>query len=73
LDYHGNRNKAIELALPFLGNLSPASEAMIAPAVRTELATTVMPDMLRRDLAHQGLLSESVTVDSRLLAWVELV
>jgi hypothetical protein len=36
-------------------------------------ATTAVPEMLRRDLGHKGLLSESVTMDWRLLAWVELV
>ena len=45
----------------------------IHDAARTELVTTVIPDMLRRDLAHKGLLSDSVTVNRRLLAWVEFV
>jgi hypothetical protein len=45
----------------------------VATLVRRELASTVIPDMLRRDLAHKGLLSESVTMDRRLLAWVEFV
>ena len=62
----------IEVLFPTLGDLSPASGSIFAPAVRTELVAKVIPDMLRRDLAHKGLLSESVTMDWRLLAWVEL-
>jgi hypothetical protein len=73
LDGQGKRNKAIEVLLPSLGNLSPATENIFTTAARTELATTAIPDMLRRDLAHKGLLSDSVTVDRRLLAWVEFV
>ncbi len=73
LDDQGQRSKAIEVMLPLLGNLSPKSESMISPTKRTELVVSVIPDMLRRDLAHRGLLSESVTMDWRLLAWIELV
>jgi hypothetical protein len=73
LDNQGKRNKGIELMLASLANLGPASESLITPATRKELATAIVPDMLRRDLAHKGMLSESVTMNWRLLAWVELV
>jgi hypothetical protein len=73
LDGEGKRNKAIAVLLPSLGSLSPATECIFTTAARTELASTVIPDMLRRDLAHKGLLSDSVTVDRRQLAWVEFV
>ena len=73
LDDQGKRSKATEIALLSLGSLCPASEAIFTPAARTELVATLIPEMLRRDLAHNGLLSESVTMDRRLLAWVELV
>lgn len=73
LDDQGKRNKSIEVMLPSLGNLSSASVSIFTPTARTELARTVIPDMLRRDLAYRGLLSESVTMDWRLLAWVEFV
>lgn len=71
LDDQGKRSKPIEAMLPALESLSPASEFTFAPAARTELVSNVIPDMLRRDLAHKGLLSESITIDWRLLAWVE--
>jgi superfamily II DNA or RNA helicase len=73
LDELGKRSKAMEAMLPSLANLSPSSETLFAPAARRELASTVIPDMLRRDLAHKGLLADSVTMDWRLVAWVEFV
>jgi hypothetical protein len=73
LDDQGKRNKGIERILAALGNLDPASESLFTPATRKELGTVIVPDMLRRDLAHKGMLSETVTMNWRLLAWVELV
>jgi superfamily II DNA or RNA helicase len=73
LDDQGNRNRAVEGVLSRLTGLSPATEGLFTSAVRTELASTVIPEMLRRDLIHKGLLSDSVTVERRLLAWVEFV
>jgi hypothetical protein len=72
LDDQGKRSKAIELLMSSFENLLPASVSMLAAATRTELVSKVIPDMLRRDLTHQGLLSDSVTLDWRLLAWIEL-
>ena len=45
--------------------LASLGNCLRAPAARTELVSNVIPDMLRRDLAHKGLLAESVTVDWR--------
>ena len=72
LDGRGKRNKTIEILAASLGNLSPASQSVLTPAARTELARTVIPDMLRRDLTYKGLLSDTVTFAWRLLAWIEL-
>jgi ERCC4-related helicase len=73
LDDQKKRNKGIERMLAALGNLDSVSESLFTPATRKELATVIVPDMLRRDLAHKGMLSETVTMNWRLLAWVELV
>jgi len=72
LDSQGKRNKAIEPLTASFGSLSPASESVSTPATRAELVNTTIPDMLRRDLIHRGLLSGSVTMSWRLLAWIEL-
>jgi hypothetical protein len=72
VDAQGKRSKPIELLAASFANLSAASESQIAPATRTELVSATIPDMLRRDLIHKGLLTESVTMSKRLLAWIEL-
>jgi superfamily II DNA or RNA helicase len=71
LDDQGKRSKAIELLVNSC-NLLRASEPVLTSAIRAELVSTVLPDMLRRDLAHKGLLSESITLAWRLLAWIEI-
>jgi hypothetical protein len=72
LDDQGKRNKTIETLLMSLGNLSPASESIFTATKRRELVSSVIPEMLRRELAHKGLLSDSVSMEWRLLAWVEV-
>ena len=72
LDRDGNRSKPIERLADFLGDLTTASSSVVTATERAELVSTKLPEMLRRDLAHRGLLSESVTLAWRLLGWVEL-
>ena len=72
LDNQGKRNKTIESLVTSFGGLRPASESILTPTARTGLVRTKISDMLRRDLDHKGLLSESVTISWRLLAWIEL-
>ena len=72
VDAQGKRSRAIELLAGSFENLSTASEPVMTPSSRIELVSTTIPDMLRRDLVHKGLLSESVTMSWRLLAWIEL-
>ena len=71
LDQDGNRCPRIERFAESLSNLKPASSGIFSAANRTNLVSTTIPEMLRRDLAHKGLLSESVTLAWRLLAWIE--
>ena len=68
----GQRSKSIELLVNSLGRLRPGAESMFSADKRTELVSTAIPEMLRRDLAHKGLLSDSVTLNWRLLAWIEV-
>ena len=69
---HGQRSKSIELLVNSLGRLRPGAESAFNADKRTELVSTVIPEMLRRDLAHKGMLSDSVTLNWRLLAWIEI-
>jgi superfamily II DNA or RNA helicase len=72
LDTQGKRNRSIENLVDSFSTLLPAINSSVEPATRTEFLTTAIPEVLRRDLAHKGLLSNSVTMASRLLAWIEL-
>jgi hypothetical protein len=72
IDDQGKRNTIIELMVTSLDHLSPESAPLLTAVSRAELVSKVIPEMLRRDLAHKGLLSDSVTLAWRLLAWVEL-
>src|SRR5580658_10383716 len=60
LDEHGNRCNPIEKLAASLRNLSTGSLSVLCPAKRAELIGVTLPEMLRRDLAHKGLLSDSV-------------
>jgi hypothetical protein len=75
LDLEGNRSTTIESYISSITHLAepqPGSLLLSAPD-RKELVDNVIPEMLRRDLTHKGLLSESITLDRRLLFWIELV
>jgi superfamily II DNA/RNA helicase len=72
LDEEGNRCPRIERLADALRNLKPASSSTIPTMNGNHFVSTVIPEMLRRDLAHKGLLTESVTLAWRLLAWIEL-
>ena len=72
VDGQGRRSKAVETVLNSLSSLDARSVSVFTEEERRGLVRTVIPEMLRRDLTHKGLLSDSVTVAWRLLAWVEL-
>jgi putative DNA methylase len=74
-DVERNRSSTIESYFSSITNLaqSPPGSLLLSAADRKELVINVIPDMLRRDLTHKGLLSESITLDRRLLFWIELV
>ena len=73
LDESAERNKSLEAMASQILDLQPATESVFDAERRAELVRSVLPEMIRRDLHHRGLLSDSVTPDWRLLAWVELV
>lgn len=73
IDADGNRCKPLERMLDSLAALAPSSASLLTPEKRAEYATALLPEMLHRDLAHKGLLTDSATLAWRLLAWVEVV
>ena len=67
------RSRLIERLSERLRDLSPAQEGLFQPNQRIELVRNVIPDMVRRDLTHNGLLANGASITNRLLAWIELV
>jgi hypothetical protein len=67
------RSRQIERLAEKLRDLAVSHEALFESGQRTELVRAVIPEMVRRDLAHNGLLANGASISNRLLAWVELV
>jgi hypothetical protein len=67
------RSRLIERLAENLQDLTPAEEGLFRPSDRANLVRNVIPEMVRRDLTHNGLLVNGASISNRLLAWVELV
>jgi hypothetical protein len=72
LNCDGERSHPLERLLDRLGDLQPCDEAVFDSNRRAELVRSVAPEMIRRELAHTGVLTEEASFSARLLAWVEL-
>ena len=66
------RSRQVERLTERLRELAAAHDALFEPSQRTELVRGVIPEMVRRELAHNGLLANGASISDRLLAWVEL-
>jgi ERCC4-related helicase len=73
LNEEWERSRQIERLAESLRDLSSAQIGLFPPIQRTELVRNVIPEMVRRDLTHNGLLGNGASISNRLLAWVELV
>jgi hypothetical protein len=71
VDGLGQRKREVEISSPAIQNLYSASVPSMQPEQRRALLHADLPEILRRDLAFKGHLSESSTISSRLLAWIE--
>ncbi len=63
LDEEGNRCKAIEDLIDHITRLLPSPKSTLTAERRRELIHVILPEVLRRDLEHKGLLSDSVTLN----------
>ena len=72
LSHDGKRNNEIEQLANSLRDLLPGVATSFTQTQRQHLVVTILPDMLRRDLAYKGQLIDSVTMAWRLLAWIEV-
>jgi hypothetical protein len=67
------RSRQVERLAERLRDLAAAHNALFEPSQRAELVRGVIPEMVRRELAHNGLLANGASISNRMLAWVELV
>ncbi len=72
VDRSGNRRPDLESNVRDIRLLSAAHTANLLTEERTSLLVSVLPEVLRRDLAFKGHLTEATSISSRLLAWIEL-
>ncbi len=71
IDDSGQRRRDLEFNASAIRRFSGASLPSLRPEQRTALLHTELPEIVRRDLAFQGRLSDSSSISSRLLAWIE--
>jgi hypothetical protein len=71
VDGLGQRKREVEISAPIIQNFYASSVHSMQPEQRMDLLHADLPEILRRDLAFRGHLSESSTISSRLLAWIE--
>lgn len=66
------RSRQIELLAHTLREIEPAERSVFDAGCRLRLVRTVLPEMVRRELSHVGLLEGGSSCSLRLLAWIEL-
>jgi hypothetical protein len=69
----GERSRQVERLGADLRDLELAREALLRPDQRLEWVRSLIPEMIRRELTHNGHLVNGASLTARLLAWVELV
>jgi superfamily II DNA or RNA helicase len=68
----GERSRPLEHLGDRIHDLQPSDQAVFHPLRRAELVRSAVPEMIRRELAHAGVLTEDTSFSARLLAWVEV-
>ncbi len=72
VDANGQRLPSGDSILAGLCGLQPAGTAAVDRSAQNELAVSVLPEMLRREVQYRGLLREGSSLAMRLIAWVEI-
>jgi superfamily II DNA or RNA helicase len=72
LDKDGFRSRVLERHANELLELDAASDACLPAVRRVDFVRSTIPDLIRRDFVHAGVLTDEVTFGARLLAWIEL-
>lgn len=72
VDASGGRLPAAETIMNQLREVVPAPQGFTSPEIRRELVTSVLPEMLRREVEHRSLMREAGSMAMHLVGWVEL-
>ncbi len=73
VDAKGHRLPTGDAMLAGLREVQPAMETVLDRPMRDELVGSVLPEMLRREVEHRGLLRDDSSLAMQLIAWVELM
>lgn len=72
VDGKGHRLPTGDAMLTSLREVQPALEGVLDRSLRQALVASTLPEMLRREVEHRGLLREDNSLAMRLIAWVEM-
>lgn len=72
VDPAGHRLPVGDALLNGLRDLRPELEGVVDREQRHHLVSAVLPEMLRRDVEHRGLVTEGSSLATQLIGWVEL-
>lgn len=73
VDAKGHRLPTGDAMLAGLREVQPALETVLDRPMRDELVGSVLPEMLRREVEHRGLLRDDSSLAMQLIAWVEFM
>ena len=68
----GERSRTLEQLADCIHDLQPSDQAVFSASRRIELVRSIVPEMIRRELAHAGVLTEDTSFSAKLLAWAEV-
>ncbi len=71
VDPTGKRLSTADAALTHLRELEPAISSQFDAPTRARIVKSTLPDMLRREVEHRGLLREDASLATRLIGWIE--
>lgn len=73
LTREGERCQPLERVVQHIHDLQPSEQSIFAPSRRADLVRSALPEMIRRELVHAGVLTEETSFSAKLLGWVEVV
>ena len=72
IDASGRRLPTGETVLTDLHEVAAGSEELFDQQRRVKFVSSILPDALRREVEHRGLLREGASLTTQLSAWIEL-